>query len=354
MQGVKLKRPFIVFGQPDISEEEIRAVTDVLRSRWIGTGRISRQFEEEFVRYMGGGYAVAVSSCSIGLAIALRSVGICRGNSVVTSPLTFCATVNSILAAGADPVFCDVKEDGCIDEFKASLFKADALMPVNYTGEEADFIRIGDKPVVVDAAHSFGGSLNKKADIYVFSFYATKNITSGEGGMIWTKSRDLANKCRVLSNNGQSNGAWSRYSSGPISNYQVLHPGFKGNLPDVLAAIGLVQLRRWNTLKIKRERVWNVYESAFGEKGNGHSRHLFTIRVKNREGVREYLYNEGIGTGIHYEALHLQPAYKYLGYKKGDLPIAERIGEETLSLPLSNSMSADDARYVVEKIKEMQ
>lgn len=357
MQGTKLKRQFIVFGQPDIGEEEIQAVSDVLRSRWLGTGKICREFEEEFVRFMGGGYAVGVSSCSIGLTIALRAVGLCRGDNVLTTPLTFCATVNAILNAGCSPLFSDVDKNGNLDASKIDFHHkrenvyewVNAILPVNYTGLSAK-LGVRGVPVIEDAAHSFGGACGY-GDITVFSLYSTKNITCGEGGMIWTRKKELADKCRLLSNNGQSTGAWSRYSSGPIDNYQVVHPGFKGNLPDVLAAIGLVQLRRWKTFKLKRERVWNVYESAFGSKSVGHSRHLFTIQVKNRAKVREFLYNRGIGTGIHYEALHLQPAYKFLGYKKGDFPMAEKIGDETLSLPVSNSMTEDDAWHVVTSVK---
>jgi dTDP-4-amino-4,6-dideoxygalactose transaminase len=350
-----INKPFIIFGKPNISEEEIVAVTDVLKSGWIGTGKVSKEFEDEFVKYMGGGYAVAVSSCTVGLSIALKSLGLCHGDKVVTSPITFCATVNAILNVGATPVFSDVDERGCLDFSKIKENKFEAILPINYTGAQANITKNFNLPILEDAAHSFGGENSgvkqgSIGDLSVFSFYATKNITAGEAGIIYTKSRELADKCRIISNNGQSNAAWSRYSSGPINNYQVLHPGFKGNLPDILAALGLAQLKRWQNLKIKRQRIWKVYESAFGEKEKGHSQHLYTIRVKNRHSVREYLYNKGIGTGIHYEALHLEPAYQYLGYKKGDFPIAEKIGQETLSLPVSNSMTEDDAWRVVETI----
>ena len=352
-----IKNKFIVFGKPSISEHEIKAVTDVLRSGWIGTGKIAKQFENKFVEYMGGGYAVAVSSCSIGLSIALKSLGVCSGDKVLTTPLTFCATVNSIINIGAIPVFSDVDERGCLDFSKIKHSNFDAIIPVNYTGSQAKITKRFNLPIIEDAAHSFGGFVGPLrqgviGDLSVFSFYATKNITTGEGGMIYTKNRELADKCRILSNHGQSNGAWSRYSSGPIDNYSVLHPGFKGNMPDILAALGLVQIDRWNELKLKRERIWKLYESEFGKREDGHSQHLFTIRCKKRHEFREYLYEKGIGTGVHYEALHLQPAYSYLGYRLGDFPVAEKIGAETVSLPVSNDMTIEDGLRVIEAVRD--
>ena len=350
---------FIVFGAPDIGEQEIQAVTEVLESGWIGTGKVAKELEEEFVKYMQGGYAIAVSSCSIGLVLALKSVGVSHGDSVITSPLTFCATVNAILQLGARPVFCDVDSRGCLDNrevLKKDLKSIAAILPVNYTGFQAKGGYDYTIPWVEDAAHSFGGTyLGKKqgsfGDVSVFSLYATKNITSAEGGIIWTKHKELADQLRILSQQGQTAGAWKRYSSEEPKDYEVLIPGYKANLPDVLAAIGLVQMRRWPEIKRKRDLIWNIYEQAFGPKETGHSRHLYTIQVKGRKDIRKRLFDRHIGTGIHYHPLHLEPAYKFLGYKKGDFPKAEKIGEETLSLPISAKMTTDDARRVVEEVK---
>lgn len=355
------------------------AVMDVLRSKWIGTGKVANQLESEFSKFMGGGHSVAVSSCSIGLLIALKAVGLCQGENVLTTPLTFCATVNAIIQAGGRPIFSDVDKDGLLDkskieetfvvrkqvDFPHTPINSDDvwtthyetphyILPVNYLGKSAFFHPDSrwPVPVIEDAAHSFGGSCGY-GDITVFSLYATKNITSGEGGIIFTNKKELSDQCRLLSNHGQSSGAWSRYNSGPIENYRVVIPGLKGNLPDILAAIGLVQLRRWPELKEKRDVIWEIYEEAFGKKEAGHSRHLYTIRVKNRAKVREALYLKGIGTGVHYEALHLEPAYQYLGYKRGDFPVAERIGSETVSLPLSATMDESEANYVVQSVREV-
>lgn len=360
-------RNFITFGKPDISEEEIEAVLDVLKSGWIGTGQVATDLENEFVYHMGSGFGVAVSSCTIGLAIALKAAGVCKGEDVMTSPLTFAATVNAIFMVGARPVFVDVDEVGClnfgmIDRFKTP--RLSAIVPIHYTGASANMGPINREAqklkisVIEDAAHSFGGSyLGQKqgsfGDIGVFSFYATKNITSGEGGMIYTKKRDIADRCRVLSQNGQSSGAWGRYSKSPVKRYQVLQQGFKGNLPDLLAAIGLVQLKRWPELKKKRDKVWKIYEASFGRKEFGHSKHLYTVRIKDRDTFREKLYERGIGTGIHYDPVHLEPAYSVLGYRKGDFPIAEKIGRETVSLPLSNCMTEEEAEYVVKEVKKI-
>lgn len=363
------QKHFLVFGQPDISDEEIQAVTEVLKSGWIGTGKVSHQLEAEFVSYMGGGYALAVSSCSIGLTIALRSVGICHGDYVLTTPLTFCATVNAILTAGARPLFSDVDERGCLDpdiiNFDGLRKEASAIVPVHYTGASCEMVSLMSEaarvglPVIEDAAHSFGGSYFYRqqgafGDLSVFSFYATKNITGAEGGIIWSRNKLAIDRCKMLSQNGQSSGAWKRYSMGPIENYHVVQPGFKGNMSDVLAAIALIQLRRWPEMQKRRNKVWKVYEAAFGPKEVGHSQHLYTIRCKDRTAFREFMFERGIGTGIHYEALHLEPAYTFLGFRRGDFPNAELISSQTVSLPVSNRMTESDALRVVKAVEDFK
>lgn len=357
-------KKFIVFGKPDIGLDELEAVSEVLKSGWIGTGPVSKHLEHAFQEHMGGGHAVAVSSCSAGLILALKAIGIKPGMEVITTPITFCATVNAIIHAGGKPVFVDVDKNGCLDPTKIKITaKTRAILPVHYTGapcQMKEIMQISRKygiPVIEDAAHSFGGTykgLNQGmfGDMGVFSFYATKNITSGEGGMVYSKSKDYAERVRLLSNQGQSDGAWGRYSTGPVKPYQVLSVGYKANLPDVLACIGLSQLRRWPDIRLKRAAIWSIYEASFGEKATGHSQHLYTIQVKNRDMVRQHLWKEGVGTGIHYTALHLEPAYKYLGYKRGSFPNAEAIGAQTLSLPLSSTMSGDDACRVIDLVHE--
>ena len=372
---VKDEPKFIDFGKPDIGDQEIQAVNEVLRSGWIGTGKIARKLEETFVEYMGGGYAVAVSSCTMGLQLALRVSNLGQGKEVLTSPLTFVATVNAIVREGAKPVFVDVDERGCLnpDKIKNHITdKTQGVIPVHYTGAAVD---MGDLDqvckhhglkIIEDAAHAFGGDyitraysdkptiprkLGTMGDFGVFSLYATKNITCGEGGIVITKYGDLAERIRILSNQGQTSGAWNRYTSSPIHPYEIAFDGYKGNLPDVLAAIALVQLNRWDELNEKRSKIWKIYEDNFGLKEQGHSKHLYTIRVRNRDNFRHRLWEMGIGTGVHYTPLHLEPGFKYLGYKPGDFPMAEKIGSETVSLPISATMTEDDATRVVRAVK---
>lgn len=366
---------FLVFGKPSITEAEIQAVVDVLRSGWIGTGRVTREFEETFAAKLGIGYAVAVNSATMGLMLSMIVSNIGEGKEVITTPMTFAATVNAILAVGAKPVFVDVDPHGNLDAEKirfAVTEKTRGILPVHYAGAPCDMGRIlanakqFDLKVIEDAAHGWGGSyveishgdkpafprpLGTLGDFGVFSFYATKNITACEGGMIVTRRGDLAERIRILSNQGQSSAAWGRYTSGPILPHEVTHPGHKGNLPDLLSAIGLAQLRRWPELQAQRAAVWRIYEDNFGVKEMGHSQHLYTIRVRNRDQFRQKLWEMGIGTGVHYRPLHLEPAFHYLGYKQGDFPQAEKIGEQSVSLPVSATMSTDDAQRVVDAVK---
>jgi dTDP-4-amino-4,6-dideoxygalactose transaminase len=363
-----LNKPFLTFGKPDISEAEIQAVVNVMRSGWIGTGKVASEFERAFEEHMGSGNAVAVSSCSMGLILALKALGVGPGREVVTTPLTFAATINAIIHVGAKPVFVDVDEYGCMDADQIdslNSYRIKALLPVHYTGAPCHMDNIMDIAnrhgwrVIEDAAHSFGGEFRgmKQGSFghaSVFSFYATKNITSGEGGMVFTNDEDVAERVRILSQQGQSSGAWNRYSDAPIKDYEVVLPGYKGNFPDILAAIGLTQLKRWGEIQANRRVIWDVYAREYGRKAVGHSQHLYTILNPKRDELRAKLKEVGIGTGIHYEALHLQPAYKYLGYKKGDFPNAEEIGRTTLSLPISPTMTEEDAVRVISEIRNIE
>lgn len=371
----------MIFGQPDITELEIQAVSDVLRSQWLSTGQMVRKLEEEFAAHIGSGYAVAVNSATMGLMLSLAVACIGDGQTVLTSPLTFAATINACLAMRVRPRFIDVDIHGNMNpDLLENMRQLDGdvrgIIPVHYTGAACEMQRIMNYAsmhqlkVIEDAAHAFGADyyspssvpnqlgarkrIGTIGDFTVFSLYATKNITAGEGGIVMTKRGEYAERLRTLSNQGQSDSAWTRYSSGPIRAFDVIHPGYKGNLSDVHAAIALTQLRRWEAIRAHREAIWNLYEDAFGFKEPGHSQHLFTIRIKNREVVRKKLYEMGIGTGVHYRPLHLEPGFHFLGYKPGDFPMAEKIGAETLSLPITAAMTVDDAKRVIDAVQRIK
>jgi len=372
------KPEFLVFGKPDIGEYEIDAVAAVMRSGWLSTGPKVSEFEKAFEEFLGSGYAVALSSCTEALRLALAVSNAGCGDEVITSPMTFAATANAIIANDSTPVFVDVTPSGHMDPWQIEqkiTDKTRAIIPVHYAGASAELNsihEIADRrgiTVIEDAAHSFDGwyvepmkdnlpglrhKIGTVSPFTCFSFYPTKNITCGEGGMVVCRNKDLAERIKTLSMQGLSSGSWRRYGSGPITNYEVSYAGYKGNMTDISASIGLAQLKRWPEMKAKREAIWTIYEDAFGLKEPGHSKHLFTIRSPKRDHLRQHLHDRGIGTGIQFKALHLEPAYAFLKYKRGDFPKAERLGEETLSLPVSSTMSLEDAKRVVAAVKEFK
>jgi dTDP-4-amino-4,6-dideoxygalactose transaminase len=384
-KDISLKQPekpstpkFLTFGKPDITEAEIEAVAAVMRSGWLSTGSVVNEFEKAFEKFIGEGYAVAVSSCTEALRLSLAVSNAGCGHEVITSPMTFAATANAILANDSKPVFVDVTSSGHMnpDEIERNITgKTKAIIPVHYTGASADLkpiLELAEKyriTVIEDAAHSFDGEyvepmsdkipglrhkIGTVSPYTCFSFYPTKNITCGEGGMVMCRNKDIAERIKTLSMQGLSSGAWKRYGSGPIRSYEVSYAGYKGNMTDIQAAIGLTQLGRWPEMKARRDAIWTVYEDAFGLKEPGHSKHLFTIRSPKRDQLRQHLYGRGIGTGIQFSPLHLEPGYVSLGYKRGDFPKAEKIGAETVSLPVSSTMTEDDAYRVVAAVKEFE
>lgn len=345
----------IHFGRPSFTRKEETAILETLRSGWIGNGPKAREFEKAFGDYIGSPHCVAVSSCTIGLMLALRASQIRRENRslrVATTPLTFAATLNAILHTQNTPIFYDVKENGNIDIQDGDY---DLILPVHYTGAPCDMDKMAGKAVIEDAAHAFDGEykgqkLGTFGDFGVFSFYPTKNITTIDGGMVVCRRKEDGLLVRILANQGQPYNAYRR-TKGNFRD-EILFPGFKGAMPDLNASLGIVQLRRWGKIKEKRDLIWKIYEREFGFKEKGHSHHLYTIQVEDRDKVRERLKEKGIPTGVHYKALHLEHGYKFLGYKKGDFPNAERISETTLSLPISAEMTEWDAIEVTKALKK--
>lgn len=350
----------IYFGRPSISNKEIKAIQDVIKTGWIGNGPKAREFEREFSQFIGSPHCVAVNSCTMGLMLAIRALQIQKKTSffkVATSPLTFAATLNAITQTGNRPVLMDTKKDGTLDLDPNEDF--DVILPVHYTGTPCDMDKLRKEgiPVIEDSAHAFGGeykgaNLGTLGDFGVFSFYPTKNITSIDGGMVVCRRKEDALLVRILANQGQTHNAFRR-TQGDFED-RILFIGFKGAMPDLNAAIGLTQLRRWDKIKAKRDLIWNIYEREYGPKPKGHSHHLYTIQVEGRDELRKKLKEKGIPTGVHYKCLHLEHAYKNLGYKKGDFPNAEHISETTLSLPISAEMNEYDAILVVNEIKKLR
>lgn len=384
---MKVSRPvrkdFLVFGSPRLEEDEIQEVVATLRSGWIGTGPKVKQFEEKFQAYKGTKHAVAVSSCTAALHLSLAALDLKPGDEVITTPMTFCATLNAILHAGAKPVLVDCERgtqniDPKQIERKITK-KTRAILPVHFAGRPCDMdaltsiAREHKLAMVEDCAHAIETEYHgKKAgtfgDFGAFSFYVTKNITTAEGGMVITDNTALADRIKILALHGMSKDAWKRFSDEGYKHYEVVYAGFKYNMTDIQASLGLHQLPRVDAYWRRREDIWKRYTEAFAdlpcfipaepEKRTRHGYHLYTPLIdvdrlgKSRDQVLNELNKRNIGTGVHYLALHLQPYYKkLLGHKAGDFPNAEFIGERTLSLPLSAKLTDQDVEDVIDAVR---
>jgi len=378
-----VREKFLVFGQPDIRDEDIDEVLDTLRSRWIGTGPKVAKFEQEFKDYIGAKHAIAVSSCTAAMELSLLVAGIGDGDEVITTPLTFAATANVIRHVGATPVFVDVDRfTGLIDAERiedAITEKTRAIMPVHLYGRPCDMDRImeiaerHELVVIEDAAHAVesvyrGRKIGTIGDFTCFSFYVNKNITTCEGGMVTTHRLSWAERIRVLSHHGLSTIAWKRVTS--AGHYEVVEAGYKYNLTDINAALGLNQLKRVEESWRRRREIFERYNEAFDglpcwtppevEEGSVHAYHLYTLIIdtdrlgKTRDEVRNELLKMNIGTGIHYISLHLHPYYMgTFGFRPDDFPNARWISERTLSLPLSPALTDDDVADVIDAVRKV-
>ena len=377
-----MRKDFLIFGSPAIDQAEIDEVVATLRSGWIGTGPRVARFEEMFREYIGAAHAIALNSCTAALHLSMVVSGVGRGDEVITTPMTFCATANSIVHTGARPVFVDVEADtGNIDPDRieeAITPRTKAILPVHYAGRPCrmDTIeaiaRRHNLLLIEDAAHAIesvhhGRKIGTIGDLTCFSFYVTKNVVTAEGGMVTTNNPDFAAKIKMYGLHGMSKDAWKRFSDEGYRHYQVLFPGFKYNMTDIQAALGIHQLARVAEGAKRRDEIWARYDEAFADlpvvrparvdEGTVHARHLYTILVKtevtgkSRDQTLNELIRLNIGTGVHYTALHLHPYYREtFGHKPGDFPNAEFIGERTLSLPLSTKLSDDDVAAVIEAV----
>lgn len=396
-----MQTKYLVFGSPLIEEEEIQEVVETLRSGWIGTGPKVAKFEEMFKKHVGSKHAVALNSCTAGLHLSMLVLGVGPGDGVITTPMTFAATANSIIHCGGRPIFVDVNpetmniepseieryitdncdyEKGVLRDRKSGC-RIKAILPVHLAGRPCDMDSIAGIAkkyglyVIEDAAHATesvykGRKIGTIGDLAAFSFYVTKNVVTGEGGMVTTDNEEWADKIKIYGLHGMSKGAWKRFSDAGYKHYQVVYPGYKYNMMDIQAALGIHQLGRVEgNLKI-REAFWAEYDRlleglplktpAPPEPDTRHARHLYTVLIDinkteiSRDDVMERLHEKKIGTGIHYIALHLHPYYQQTyGYKRGDFPAAEYISDRTLSLPLSPKLSMEDVRYVAGSLKEI-
>lgn len=380
-----IREKFLVFGSPMIEEPEINEVVDSLRSGWLSTGPKVAKFEEMFKEYIGCQYALAVNSCTAGLHLAMLVSGVGPGDEVITAPMTFAATANVITHVGAKPIFVDIGRttmniDPNLIERKITR-KTKAIIPVHFAGRPCDMnaiMEIANRHnllVIEDAAHAVeakykGKKIGNIGHLTAFSFYVTKNVVTGEGGMVTTNTSEWAEKIERYALHGLSKGAWRRYSDEGFKHYQVVYPGYKYNMMDIQAALGIHQLGRVEKYLKRREEIWQRYNEAFQglpvitptppETETRHARHLYTLLLDivrlstDRDTFQQALYYENIGTGIHFIALHLHPYYrdKY-GYKRGDFPNAEFVSDRTISLPLSAKLSDEDVQDVIRAVKKI-
>lgn len=380
---MRRRKDFLVFASPLIEEAEIAEVVATLRSGWIGTGPKVNRFEEMFRAFSGAGHALALSSCTAALHLSMLAIGINPGDEVIIPSMTFAATANAVIHAGGRPVLADCKRETMNidpeDIERKITKKTRAVIPVHFAGRpcEMDAIcaiaRRHRLQIVEDCAHAIEAEFNGKrvgrfGGLGCYSFYVTKNIITGEGGMVVTDRRRYADLIKVLALHGMSKDAWKRYSDEGFKHYQVVYAGFKYNMTDLQASLGIHQLPRIESYRHRREAIWRTYDDAFRDlpvflpaptAGNmKHARHLYTLLLDidrlrlSRDQFLERMTRANIGVGIHYIALHLHPYYrKTYGCKPGDFPNARWISDRTVSLPLSPKLSDEDVADVIAAVK---
>lgn len=385
VNGKPVRSSFLHPFKHSIGQEEIDEVVDTLKSDWITTGPKTFKFEEIFFEYVNSKYAIAVNSCTAALHLAVIALGIGNGDEVITTPYTFAATAEVVINANAKPVFVDVEKDTYnIDPAKIEekiTDKTKAIIVVHYAGHACEMDKIMeiaekyDLYVIEDAAHAIGSKYKDKkigsiGDATCFSFYATKNITTAEGGMITTNRGDLADKMRILSLHGISKDAWKRYSSEGSWYYEIAYSGYKYNMSDLQASIGIHQMKKLDQMQKRREEIADMYNKSFGpipqittptvKSYTTHAWHLYPIQVNsdllsiNRNEFIEALKAENIGTSVHFIPLHLHPYYKEkYGFKGDDFPNAESLYQNEISLPIYPKMEDKDVEDVISAVKKI-
>lgn len=382
-----MTQPFIVFGAPQIQQAEIDEVTDTLESGWLGTGPKVARFEMEFAEYkrVTPAQAAAVNSCTAALHVSMIAAGIGPGDEVITTPLTFCATVNAILHAGATPVLADIgpttmnidpaRIEECITP------RTRAILPVHFAGRPCEMdaiIEIANRhglKVIEDCAHAIeteyhGLKAGTIGDFGCFSFYVTKNVATGEGGMVLARNEADIGRVKMLALHGMSKDAWHRFGDAGYKHYQVVECGFKYNMMDIQAAIGIHQLARVESNWLRRREVWDRYQDAFSDlpvtrpphpaPHTRHGLHLYTILVDeqrcgiSRDAFLDRMTAVGVGVGVHYLSIPEHPYYQErFGWQPEAWPNAMRVGRQTVSLPLSAKLPDAAADRVIEAVRRI-
>jgi len=379
---VRSSEEFLIFGAPLICDEEEREILSSLRSGWLGTGPKVAQLEREFRDYKEAPYAVAVNSCTAALHLSMLAAGIGPGDEVITTALTFCATVNTIIHAGARPVLADVDPATFnIDpqDVAAKITSCTkAIVPVHFAGRACDMDALAaiaqqhGLMIIEDCAHAVETTYKgRRAGTFgtfgCFSFYVTKNMTTGEGGMILTTDEKHADRLKILALHGMSKDAWRRFSDDGYKHYYVVECGYKYNMMDIQAAIGIHQLRRIEKNWERRQEIWATYQNEFAglpiglpaqpDDGTRHAYHLYTVLIDpertnlTRDQFIADMTTENIGVGVHYQSIPVHPYYQErFGWRPEDNPYSFRIGQQTVSLPLSPKLTDRDVADVVRAV----
>ncbi len=376
---------FLPYNLPDISDAEVDAVVETLRSGWLAPGPRVRRFEEDFAAFTGAKHAIALDSATAGMHLALIASGIGSGDEVITTPTTFAATVNVAIHAGATPVLADIGiDDYCIDPAaieRAITPRTKAIMPVHHGGSAcrmdaiAEIARKHSLLIVEDAAHALGTHIDGRSigtfgDATVFSFYPTKNVTSGRGGMLTTDNDALAERCRLLALHGMSNDAWDRYSDRGSWAYQVLAVGYNYTMSDFQAALGHAQFSRLDDFQRRRREIATVFNERLAalpeivlpveREGTTHAWHLYVVRLRpetltiSRDEFIAKMKERGVGTSVHFIPIHHHPYYRETyGWAPGDFPVADRAFETMVSLPLYTRMTDAAVDRVATAVEEI-
>lgn len=378
----QVRQDFLPFAKPDLGEAEVEAVSEVIRSGWLTTGPRTREFEERFAEYVGAKHAIAVNSATAALHLALEAIGLQASDEVIVPTMTFAATAEVVRYFNATPVLVDMQATTFnLDPEQVAAHvtpRTKAIMPVHVGGQAADLDEIHAIAkqhglyVIEDAAHALpsfyhGQMIGNLSDFTTFSFYVTKTLATGEGGMITTDNDEWADRCRVMSLHGISKDAWKRYTKSGSWYYEIVAPGYKYNMTDMAAALGLVQLDKVEAMYQRRLSIAQAYDEHLGPHwafeppialtDRNHPYHLYILRLNldrltlGRDAFIEALRDANIGTSVHWIPLHMHPYYAHnYGYRPDNFPVAYREYQRIISLPIYPTMSDEDVMYVVQNL----